>query len=93
MTVEITCVVNVQAPSKEALLIAIDKMRLIARREHLDDIDEIMHQADRYDNFLYIKGPCGEVRRYSTREDVPEESVECCCGKVPYQHFFIRYEP
>lgn len=42
--------------------------------------------------FLSIVLPCGESRVYQAREDLPNVSVECECGRLPYRHFFVLYE-
>ncbi len=42
--------------------------------------------------YLRIVLPCGNVREYSSREDVPVRSIQCGCGEVDYDHWFIRYE-
>lgn len=41
--------------------------------------------------YLSITLSCGERRDYQTKDDVPRETVECTCGKVPHPHFFIEY--
>lgn len=35
--------------------------------------------------------PCGNSKAYYTEDEVPSESVECLCGRVPHRHFFILY--
>ena len=42
-------------------------------------------------SFLRIALPCGNVREYPREEDVPTESLQCNCGEVDYEHWFIRY--
>ena len=35
--------------------------------------------------------PCGNVRIWK-KETIPEQSVECRCGDLPYRHWFIKYD-
>ena len=42
--------------------------------------------------FLRIVLPCGNVREYISREDVPMRSIRCNCGEVDYEHWFILYD-
>jgi hypothetical protein len=41
--------------------------------------------------FLRVVLPCGNLREYLTKEDIPERSLQCNCGEVDYEHWFIRY--
>ncbi len=42
--------------------------------------------------YLRIVLPCGNVREYIHREDVPVRSIQCGCGDLDYDHWFIRYD-
>ena len=44
-----------------------------------------------YTYFLRIVLPCGNVREWLNREDVPTSSLQCHCKEVDYEHWFIRY--
>ena len=39
---------------------------------------------------LHINLACGHVREWAW-EDVPETSVQCRCGELDYEHWFIQY--
>lgn len=41
--------------------------------------------------FLRIVLPCGNVREYLTKKDVPARSIQCNCGEIDPEHWFIRY--
>jgi hypothetical protein len=42
--------------------------------------------------FLRVVLPCGNVREYLNREDVPKRSVHCRCGEIAGGHWFVFYE-
>ena len=42
--------------------------------------------------FLRIVLPCGNIREYLTKEHVPARSIQCKCGEITPEHWFIRYE-
>lgn len=42
--------------------------------------------------FIRCALPCGHVREWGTKDLVPDHSVECHCGELPYKHWFIRYD-
>ena len=41
--------------------------------------------------FLKIALSCGCVREWEFPADVPDVTVPCSCGNLPYEHFFIKY--
>ena len=41
--------------------------------------------------FLRIVLPCGNVREYLTKEEVPLRSIRCNCGEIEEEHWFITY--
>lgn len=42
--------------------------------------------------FIRVVLPCGSIREWWRPEQVPDFSVECHCGNLPYEHFFIKYD-
>jgi len=61
--------------------------------EHLQNILDLMGagglQLDAA--AMVVTLSCGESRSYQRVEDLPAESDECLCGKVPQRHFFVQY--
>ena len=43
------------------------------------------------ESFLRIVLPCGNVREWLNKENIPAESLQCTCGEVEYEHWFIVY--
>ena len=82
----------VVSPTDQAVKIAvgwqcIDRETLITYCDGF--INGLGHQDAPY---LRIVLPCGNVREYSSRTDIPVRSIQCGCGEVDYDHWFIRYE-
>lgn len=76
---------------KPTLLAAI---RATNREVLLESIDGMIAQfGRRSDTYLLIRmeEPCGSMREYASRDDVPAETVPCDCGMAP-EHYFILYE-
>lgn len=79
MTNEVKKVYGVQAKSRDALVTWSDGFSLGAMRNLSPP-------------FLRIVLPCGNVREYLNREDVPKRSIPCRCGEIPEDHWFVLYE-
>ncbi len=77
-----------------------DKVAMIAVGWQSTDRETLLVYCDGFINgighrdapYLRIVLPCGNVREYSSRDDVPVRSIQCGCGEVDYDHWFIRYE-
>lgn len=41
---------------------------------------------------IKVVAACGSIREWSTKSFVPHKSVECRCGDLDYQHYFLKYE-
>ena len=65
-----------------------DGIRARTREDILQYYTPLAH----YDGpFLRIALPCGNIREYPREEDVPTQSLQCNCGEVDYEHWFIVY--
>lgn len=71
--------VGVEAPSRDALLQAIDGIVANWKWQYPDA------------TYLPVELPCGQKRYYKRREDVPATSERCECGTLEIPHYFVRY--
>ena len=53
--------------------------------------DDILSIYDPMVPYLRIVLPCGNVREYLNKKDVPVRSIRCDCTEVDYEHWFIVY--